>query len=128
MIVDAGDVRIRPESTSPASPSPDTPGLSEADAILVAEYDQKLGVSQSRNLAEPLRKRYEELTTKKMRREPLSEAEFDELSGLRDRFTEAGSDIGLGFQVAGSPGNRTLPDPTIIDRSRAGSGSRRGRR
>ena len=128
VIVDAGDVRIRPESTSPASPSPDTPGLSEADAILVAEYDQNLGVSQSINLAEPLRKRYEELTTKKMRREPLSEAEFDELSGLRDRFTEAGSDIGLGFQVAGSPGNRTLPDPTIIDRSRAGSGSRRGRR
>ena len=135
----AGEILMRPgsegpsgttrqEPTSPASPSPDTPGLSEADAILVAEYDQKLGVSQSINLAEPLRKRYEELTTKKMRREPLSEAEFDELSGLRDRFTEAGSDIGLGFQVAGSPGNRTLPDPTIIDRSRAGSGSRRGRR
>ena len=128
VIVDAGDVRIRPESTSPASPSPDTPGLSEADAILVAEYDQNLGVSQSINLAEPLRKRYEELATKEMRKEPLSEAEFRELEDLDARFRKAGTRIGSGFQVAGSPGNRTLPDPTIIDRSRAGSGSRRGRR
>jgi len=128
VIVDAGDVRIRPESTSPASPSPDTPGLSESDAILVAEYDQKLGVSQSRNLAEPLRKRHEELATKEMLNEPLSEAEFIELDALDARFKKAGTRIGSGFQVAGSPGNRTLPDPTIIDRSRDGSGSRRGRR
>jgi len=136
-IVDAGDVRTRPESTrrgdpdpqeptSPASPAPDTPDLSESAARLVDEYD--LSVSQSRNLAEPLRKRYEELATKKMLGEPLSEAEFNELSGLRARFTEAGSDIGRGFQVAGSPGNRTLLDPTIIDRARVASDFRRGRR
>ena len=136
-IVDAGDVRTRPESTrrgdpdlqeptSPASPAPATPDLSESAARLVDEYD--LSVSQSRNLAEPLRKRYEELATKKMRGEPLSEAEFNELSGLRARFTEAGSDIGRGFQVAGSPGNRTLLDPTIIDRARVASDFRRGRR
>ena len=135
----AGEILMRPgsegpsgttrqEPTSPASPSPDTPGLSEADAILVADYDQKLGVSQSRNLAEPLRKRHEELATKEMLNEPLSEAEFIELDDLDARFKKAGTRIGSGFQVAGSPGNRTLPDPTIIDRSRAGSGSRRGRR
>jgi hypothetical protein len=136
-IVDAGDVRTRPESarrgdpapqepTSPASPASATPDLSESAARLVDEYD--LSVSQSRNLAEPLRKRYEELATKRMLGRPLSEAEFNELSGLRARFTEAGSDIGRGFQVAGSPGSRTLLDPTIIDRARVESDFRRGRR
>jgi hypothetical protein len=136
-IVDAGDVRTRPESTrrgdpapqeptSPASPAPATPDLSESAARLVDEYD--LSVSQSRNLAEPLRKRYEELITKEGTGRVLSEAEFNELDVLKRRFRYMQSELGRRFGVTGSPGNRTLPDPTIIDRARVESDFRRGRR
>jgi hypothetical protein len=124
-IVDAGDVRIRPESTrrgdpdpqeptSPASPAPDTPDLSESAARLVDDYDQKLGVSQAYNLALEEGKRFEHLLTKENTRgNVLTLEEFIELDGLKKRFKYMQSQMGNRWGVTGSDRTRSPSNPDI---------------
>jgi hypothetical protein len=130
-IVDAGDVRTRPESTRRGDPDPQestspasaTPDLSEGDAILADAYDRALGVSESINVAEMIAgKRYEELLTKEGTGGVLSEAEFRELDMLKRQFRYMQSEMGRRFGVTGSPATRSQSNP---DRQNYGGRRRR---